>query len=86
MTWKEIFDLYDRNFKLLLDTLGSLNNKFVVESHTNLTSPVITLTNKYDVGSNAISVYYNGVRQWPGESFVELSPNSFKICKSKKSF
>lgn len=85
MNWSKIFETYDNNFQLLLDTLNDLNNKFVVETHTEVTSDTITLDNNYVIGSNSLMVFMNGIPQWIGESYIELSTNSIKLTFTPES-
>lgn len=78
-TWGEIFDTYDKQFNQLRDYLLSLSEKYSIETFTNTTNRVITLTGSYSKGQ--IIVYINNVIQWKDVDYQETSGNVITLLK-----
>ena len=79
MSFEQIFSLYDDNFDIVKKAVQVLGDKTIPEIVDHLGTGEIVLTNAYQIGKNQLEVYLNGVRQWVGQDYTEMTANSFQF-------
>lgn len=77
--FKTIFLKINKNFNSIKDYLNILGDKIIVETFTEGTSSLITLSNTYTPGHHNLLVFYNGAPQWLGDNYEEVSSNSIRL-------
>lgn len=80
LDWKGIFEQLDNNFEKVAEYLASIGNRVQIESFVASANQVnFDLSTQYNTKRNCLAVYKNGVRQWLGDSFVEINSHSFQM-------
>ena len=75
--FKQVFQIYDKQFEILRDFIISLGDKYIVEDIEPGISSEIKLKNRY--ASGQLFLYYNNVLQWKGTDYEEVTPTSLRI-------
>nr|DAQ48164.1 MAG TPA: hypothetical protein [Bacteriophage sp.] len=76
-TFKEIWDIYDKQFTMIRDVLLSMGDKYVVETIPKSNDKTIKLTNKYT--KNQLFLYVNGVIQWKDVNYKEIDGETIEL-------
>lgn len=79
MNWKQVFEVYDNNFKKLKGLIMEIGGMYKIEKFEGLTSKVINLENPYEVSMNQLFVFKNDVIQWKGEDYDETSETQITL-------
>lgn len=75
--FKQVFQIYDRQFEVLRDFLLTLGDKYIVEEIAPGISSEIRLQNKY--ASGQLFLYLNNVLQWKGVDYEEVTPTTLHL-------
>ena len=75
--FKQVFQIYDRQFEVLRDFLLTLGDKYVVEEIAPGISSEIRLQNKY--ASGQLFLYLNNVLQWKNVDYEEVTPTTLHL-------
>ena len=81
-SFKEVWDIYDEQFKVLRDIVLSLGDKYTVDNVSGSDDKVITLNTPYN--SNQVFVYCNGVLQWKDRDYRENSSTEIELLFDRK--
>lgn len=81
-SFKEVWDIYDEQFKVLRDIVLSLGDKYTVDNVSGSDDRVITLNTPYN--SNQVFVYCNGVLQWKDRDYRENSSTEIELLFDRK--
>ena len=76
-TFKEIWDIYDKQFTMIRDVLLSMGDKYVVETIPKSNDKTIKLKNKYT--KNQLFLYVNGVIQWKDVNYKEIDGETIEL-------
>lgn len=77
LTFMDIWEIYDKQFKELRDFINDFEDKLIIETFTSISGRDITLEHTYNSGR--LIVYKNGVIQWSGEDYTETSTNTIRM-------
>lgn len=75
-TWKEIFEVYDKNFEKLHNFLVTLGTNYHVDKFNNVAGPDLVLSKEYIPGNHQLMVFVDGIIQWVGEDYRESGASS----------
>lgn len=76
LTFRQIWDIYDKQFEILREAIIELGDKIVVETFTG-TNPEKELSTEYL--PNHIMVYLNNAIQWKDIDYVEESSTKVRM-------
>lgn len=82
LTFKEIWPIIDGQFETIRQILINLGDKFWIEEHKDSTNPRIKLAHPYLKGT--LLVYINGVIQWAGQNYKEVTNTSIELLSERK--
>ena len=77
MNFRQVWEVYDRQFATLKAAIESLGDKFVVEEFKGSDGPVFELSHGYEKGHTI--VYVNDVIQWKDTDYTESSANTITL-------
>ena len=76
-SFKEIWDIYDKQFTMIRDVLLSMGDKYVVETIPKSDDKTKKLMNKYT--KNQLFLYVNGVIQWKDVNYKEIDGETIEL-------
>lgn len=80
LDWKGIFQQLDDNFDKVAEYLSSIGNRVSIQHFlASEGQTTFELSTQYNTKRNCLAVYKNGVRQWLGDSFIEVNSSTFQM-------